>query len=250
MIVDFERYRASPLERTRTEDFLRVLPRNRDTVLEIGAREGFFSRILTDYFAHVTALDLTTPKVSAPRITPVRGDVTNLRFPDRRFDVVCCLEVLEQIPPALAQQACREMARVARHEVVIRVPFQQDTRIGRTTCLLCGRHNPPWGHVNSFDEDKLRSLFPTMHVSSVSYAGERREATNALSVLLMDLAGNPWGTYEQEERCVYCNGALHRPAERDFLDRGLAALALVLNRLQAKCTPPSPIWMHMVLGRA
>ncbi len=53
-----EAYRATENERTRTADLLRLVPRGRATVLDIGARDGHFSRLLTGYFDAVTALDL------------------------------------------------------------------------------------------------------------------------------------------------------------------------------------------------
>jgi hypothetical protein len=86
---------------------------------------------------------------------------------------------------------------VAKHEIIIGVPFRQDTRIGRTTCLSCGHRNPPWGHVNSFDERRLASLFPRCHIVSKSFVGINRGATNAVAAFLMDLAGNPWETYKR-----------------------------------------------------
>jgi hypothetical protein len=45
-MADLQKYRASELEKARTADLLRVLPKGRATVLDIGARDGFFSKIL------------------------------------------------------------------------------------------------------------------------------------------------------------------------------------------------------------
>ncbi len=59
---NLEKYRASEDERTRTEDLLRLLPRSRRSVLDIGARDGHFSRLLTEHFPEVTALELQRPR--------------------------------------------------------------------------------------------------------------------------------------------------------------------------------------------
>ena len=54
-------YRTSELERARTADLLRIVPKDRRSVLDIGARDGFFSALLREHFDQVTALDLRMP---------------------------------------------------------------------------------------------------------------------------------------------------------------------------------------------
>jgi hypothetical protein len=123
---------------------------------DIGAREGCFSRLLADRIDEVVTLDLEMPRIEHDRVRCVAGDATALQFDDGSFDAVLCAEVLEHIPPPGLQRACEEIARVTCGIAVIGVPFRQDTRVGRTTCAQCGRPNPPWGHVNEFDEPRLR----------------------------------------------------------------------------------------------
>src|ERR1017187_7061342 len=124
MPVDYTKYRQSPLEQARIGDMLRVLPRNRATVLEVGARDGYISHLLTRNFGAVIALDLEKPEFEFPRVTPVKGDATGLQFPDNSFDVVCCMEVLEHIPPDKLKQACQELSRVARNR-------SEERRVGK-----------------------------------------------------------------------------------------------------------------------
>jgi SAM-dependent methyltransferase len=195
--VDLQAYRQSESERARTADLLRILPRGRTSVLDIGARDGHFSRLLRNRYERVIALDLGMPAFESPGVVSVVGDVTRLPFRDYSFDCVFCAEVLEHV--AAVEQACAEIARVTRHEVVIGVPYKQDLRVGRTTCRTCGRINPAWGHVHSFDEHLLARLFPGWRISCTSFVASNSETTTALAAALMDAAGNPWGTYCQEE---------------------------------------------------
>lgn len=241
-----EAARSSPLEKARTEDLLRIIPRGRRSVLDIGARDGHFSCLLTQYFAEVTALDLEPPAWRFPGVTTVAGDVTHLAFPDAAFDCVFCTEVLEHI--AGLELACREIVRVARREIVIGVPFQQDIRLGRTTCLACGKTNPPWGHINSFTEQRLFSCFPALSVVSRSFVGLHKQATNAISARLMDWAGNPWGSYGQEEPCIHCGAILTPPPQRSAGSRLCSAAAACLNRAQSAFTRPLPVWIHVLFA--
>lgn len=248
-MADLQKYRASELERARTADLLRIVPKGRASVLDIGARDGHFSKLLTTYFPSVTALDLKKPSLDRPDIETVAGDVTNLNFPDRSFDCIFCTEVLEHVPEIV--KACQEISRVARYEIVIGVPFEQDIRIGRTTCGACGKRNPPWGHVNSFNESRVSKLFPGWQVISTSFVGVTQEATNRLSVVLMDLAGNPWGTYDSDLGCLYCGTGLRPPAaKRTIGSRICSALAHRLNRIQLLWTRPHHNWIHVVLSRS
>jgi protein-L-isoaspartate O-methyltransferase len=247
--VNIEESRAHPREQERIHDVMRILPSGFSSVLEIGARDGYLSSLLPSRFSAVTALDLQTPDLGDERIVCVAGDVTRLDFENDSFDVVLCTEVLEHIRPQALQKACDEIARVARHNVVVGVPYQQDLRVGRTTCGSCSQTNPPWGHVNRFDEAALQELFHDLTPVETSFVGRHRESTNRLSAFLLDQAGNPWGTYHQEEPCIHCRRRLMPRSRRNLLQRILAAMAVRLNRLQEAFTRERPRWVHMVFDK-
>src|SRR5437016_14004905 len=92
-----EKYRESETEKDRTEDILRILPKGRISVLDVGARDGHFSRLFTKYFDTVTALDLERPSFEYPGVITVAGDVTDLQFNDNAFDCVFGAELLEHV---------------------------------------------------------------------------------------------------------------------------------------------------------
>ena len=117
---------------------IRSISGNGKSALDIGARDGHFSVLLTELFGDVTALDLEKPTVSHNKITCVKGDITSLDFDDNTFDLVFCAEVLEHIPPHLLKKATFELSRVSREFLLIGVPYKQDIRVGRTTCYSCG----------------------------------------------------------------------------------------------------------------
>lgn len=247
--MDLQAYRSGEDELARAADLLRLVPKNRESVLDIGARDGHFSKLLTQLFKRVVALDIKKPGFQHPGVTTVAGDATRLEFPDRSFDCVFCAEVLEHVPDL--EQACREISRVARHDLVIGVPYKQDTRVARTTCHTCGKVGPPWGHVNTFDERRLAKLFREFEVRASSFVGTTRSATNPLSVYLLDLAGNPWGTYDQEEPCIHCGAALvSPPAQRSIPSRLCARIAVRLNALQQRFAMPHGNWIHMAFSRS
>ncbi len=241
--MDADKYRASATERERAAHLSERFPTGR-VALDVGARDGFFAKILAERFEEVWALDLVEPEIDGDKIRCVAGDVTNLTFPDRTFDFVLCAEVLEHVPEPGLYDACSELARVTRGELLVGVPFRQDIRHGCTTCAACGATNPPWGHVNSFDEARLRDLFGSMRASEVAFVGKSELGTNALSAWLMERAGNPYGTYEQDEPCTACGEAVTRPRAPTVRDRLLARIALAVRDVQCRFTPRRANWMH------
>lgn len=247
--MDLKAYHESQSEQARITNLFAVVPKGHSTVLEIGARDGYISGILTGYFEEVTALDLEKPAFTIDRVHPVKGDVTQLEYPNDRFDVVFCTEVLEHIPPLLLPKACNEIARVARHAAVIGVPYRQDIRLGRTTCRSCGAKNPPWGHLNSFDENRLKQLFKGMQQTSITFVSKRKQRTNAISAFLMDLGGNPWGMYSQEEPCIQCGSKLVPPHTRNVMQKICSRLALQLNQVQNQFVSPTGNWVHIVFEK-
>jgi len=248
-MTDLAIYRASEAEKARTADLLKMLPTSRASALDLGAREGFFSQLLAERFQRVTALDLSAPAFNLPGVSKVAADATMLPFRDEAFDCVFCAEVLEHVPNL--QQACAEISRVARHEVIIGVPYRQDLRAGRATCRKCLKINPPWGHVHSFRERQLPQLFPQLKMLKMSFVGSVKDRTNFVSARLMDWAGNPWGIYDEEKQCRYCGAPLAPPnGERSLASRLCAVAAVEINRAQEKFTRPHANWIHVLLAKS
>ena len=215
--------------------------------MEVGFRDGYHSKILAERFELVVAIDLEPQRIVASRVVIATASVTDLPFADNAFDCVLCAEVLEHVPNVAV--AAAEISRVARRDVLIGVPFRQDTRVGKLTCPNCGRVNPPYGHINTFDENTLQSLFPTLAPIEVSYVGTNVDRTNWLSSRLMTAAGNPWGRYEQDEPCVHCGRQFVRPAPQTTPQRILSSAAHRMDQVLHRFSRPAPTWIHTLLRK-
>lgn len=242
-------YRTSSSEQLRTADLVRLLPATGTRALDIGARDGHFSLLLADRFKRVVALDLSQPEILHPRVECVKGNAAEMQFADKSFDLVFCAEVLEHIPASILKSVCGEIERVALSRIVVGVPYKQDIRVGRTTCGVCGKKNPPWGHVNSFDEERLAKLFPRCEVEAISFVGSTTSQTNSLSATLMDFAGNPYGTYDQEEPCIYCGHNLLKPSRRNLAQLIATKLAFWSGKASELFAKPRGNWVHIVLRK-
>lgn len=247
--MNLSAYRASAAEKQRTDDLVRLFPKSGQLALDIGARDGHFSLLLAECFDSVIALDLSLPEVEHPRVQCVQGNAAELPFDSRFVDFVLCAEVLEHIPTDILATVCREIERVSNDKILIGVPYRQDTRVGRTTCGGCGKINPPWGHVNCFDESRIAALFPACDIDVLSFVGTTTEQTNALSAKLMDWAGNPYGTYQQEEPCIHCGAALTPPPKRDLGQKLATKAAFWTKSASQILAKPRGKWMHVLLSK-
>lgn len=247
--LDAAEYRALPLEQLRTSDLLSLMPARGGVALDIGARDGHFSLLLAERFERVIALDLEQPTIAHPRVACVQGNAAALDLPDNSVDLVFCAEVLEHIPTPLLPKVCRELQRVSRGQLLIGVPYRQDILMDRTTCQACGGSNPPWGHVNSFDEERLAELFSACDVVQKHFVGSNKDRTNALSAQLMDWAGNPYGTYCQDEPCVHCGKPLQGPPERSLPQKLLTKLAFLARWPSAVTAKPHGNWIHLLMDK-
>lgn len=247
--MSLHEYRAAPAEKSRTEDLLRLSPQSGGTALDIGARDGHFSLLFAERFANVIALDLAQPTIDHPKVTCVKGNAADMQFEAASMDFVFCAEVLEHIPPHLLQDTCKEIQRVSRGKILIGVPYKQDTRVGRTTCYSCGAKNPPWGHVNSFDEARLAALFSDCVVEEISFVGSTTEQTNEISARLLDWAGNPFGTYTQDESCIRCDAPLVPPPERSLGQKVLTKLGYWARKPSTLLASPRGNWIHVLFSK-
>ena len=249
LMTDLAAYRNSEREKQRVADLMRLLPRDISSVLDIGARDGFVSLRLAETIPAVTALDLVEPSIKHDNIKCVTGDICELAFNDNAFDLVFCAEVLEHIPTNMLGNACNELKRVSYRYIIVGVPYKQDIRVYRTTCSTCLKVNPPWGHVNSFDEHRLIQLFPGCEIIEKTFVGKVKQRTNFVACYLMDLAGNPYGTYSQDEPCVHCGGKIAPPQDRTLIQKLFTKAAFLSQQLQAPFIKEQPIWIHVLLKK-
>lgn len=247
--MDLTEYRNSTTEQLRIADLLGLVPDHQGVALDVGARDGFISKLLAERFDRVVALDLEMPEIAHNKVDCVIGDVTNLSYSDNQFDFVFCAEVLEHIPSQLLAKACEELARVTKRNLLIGVPYAQDTRVGRMTCAKCGGVSPPWGHLNSFDEARLATLFHSLTISRTSFVGVTTAKTNWLSTRLMDYAGNPFGPYSQDEPCGHCGSKFQPPPGRTIGQRIASRLAHVITNGQQLFVAESANWIHILLKK-
>lgn len=124
------------------------------TVIEVGPGLGYFK-----VAASLMNIDIQTVDLD-PALKPDHvADANDLPFDEDSFDVGCAFQVLEHMPFSIALGALSELARVARHYVVISLPDSQ-----RTWRYLL--------HLPKFGERKISVKWPHLIKSNHEFDGE------------------------------------------------------------------------------
>lgn len=243
--------RQSTSQLQRLETLYKLIPNGTSRVLDVGTRDCFVPELISHLVDYIVAVDIEfiDYELVSDNVIPVFSDATQLSFRNSSFDLVLCLEVLEHLPSYTMVMVAKELMRVTNKYLLVAVPFNQDLRVGKTTCLNCGTINPPWGHLNSFSTKTIRSIFKELKLNSVTYSGNCNNRTNSFSSYLMDLAGNPYGAYDQIEKCTYCGEKLVKPAHVSKYKILLAAIAGKITKAQRMLTSASPSIINMLFEK-
>ena len=124
-----------------------------NSLLDIGSGRGVFLFPLLRELPNleVTSLDILPHRVDLlqcihdggiTNLHPMQSDICSWDAPDKSFDVVTMLEVLEHIPDVEA--AARNAIRLARNYIIVSVPSKPDD-------------NPE--HIHLFSNEDLQELF-------------------------------------------------------------------------------------------
>jgi len=127
--------------------------------LDVGCGDGYQCWLLASRNSTVVGLDLALERLFRAKAyftsgSFVQGRAYDLPFPDNSFDLVMAVEILEHLEEP--ERAVREFRRVSRQFVLITVPLKE--RITKVVCPYCLRSFPQHGHIQSFDEERVRSL--------------------------------------------------------------------------------------------
>lgn len=99
------------------------------TALDVGCAKGFLVKALSELDIKARGIDISEYAIENAHPDVRRmvklGDVTKLPYKDAEFDVVTCFDVMEHIPTKDATKALKEMLRVAKKHIVVRVVTEE-----------------------------------------------------------------------------------------------------------------------------
>jgi SAM-dependent methyltransferase len=175
-------------------------PRRSLQILNIGGGEGWLEQQCLNSGWRVSALDPDEGAVMSLRTRGVDskvGTITRIPFEAGRFDVVFCSEVLEHLRDNEIDPAISEINRClgSRGHLIGTVPYRERVADNTIFCPHCRTSFHKWGHVQSFDESRMRALlaasgFDVILLGPRAFADfSRPEFKNQLKSLIRAILG-------------------------------------------------------------
>ncbi len=146
--------------------FIFNMVRPRERVLNIGLGSGLFERMCVKSSIDIhtmdpdsTAIDTLVRELSLEGKCK-QGFSKNIPWRDLYFDVVVMSEVMEHLDDETLSASIREVRRVLKcgGRFLGTVPAQERLEDSLVVCPECGKKFHRWGHVQSFDRERLEVL--------------------------------------------------------------------------------------------
>lgn len=120
-------------------------------VLDVGAGSG----ALINLIPGAIGIDI------APKDSKIlKEDISQLSFKEESFDTIFATEILEHLDVETLNKGLKEIFRVLKNQgyFIITLPYKEDLKENFTMCPKCGERFHHWGHLHSFDEEKIKNI--------------------------------------------------------------------------------------------
>ncbi len=192
-------------ERNRVLTTVSMVPGDCQSILDVGAGDGFLSNALVARRKSLVAADISEvalARVQAPTLLRSADDLWGVE--DRSFDLVLCTEMLEHLDDRTYTGALREFNRVASTSILVTVPNRENMRENTARCGDCGSHFHIWGHRRRFDEPDLRRLFPDFEPIAIRQFGDNLRQYNRILLELRTRLADAWAV-DDRSPCPNCH---------------------------------------------
>jgi len=152
-------------EQRRRAEITRFLlsPQSNDAILDVGCSNGYHISYFENLVCQVVGVDISKRKLkkakrSVPKSDFICANSSNLPFKPRIFDKILCLELLEHLEHPSKTINEIDLSLKKKGILVISVPYREQIIWER--CVHCGKLTPLYGHLHSFDEQRISKILP------------------------------------------------------------------------------------------
>lgn len=208
------------------DHLVRAVPADARSVLDVGCGNGNLLNALERVPVRA-GTDRAIRGLRHVRAPAVLASAHRLPFADASFDAVVCAEVLEHLDDAILESTVNELQRVARRWIVVSVPNRERREKNAVRCPRCAHVFNAYGHLRSFDEARVRSLFAGFGEPRFSYEGPQRPVSPWLMTVRNRVLGR-W-FWDPDMVCAACGNTEFPNTRRDPLYRLVEAMNTAMH---------------------
>jgi len=221
-----------------------IIPDDVRTVVDVGCGNGDITETFSERW-EVTGIDRSKTALSFAQVRSILGAIRNLPVKTASFDLVFCSEVIEHLPGQIFQSAIAELRRITKKYLLITVPNNEYLAKNHIKCPECGFIFNAAYHLNSFDREKLISLFPDFTVVSTFETGKLVRQYQPFLLKIKQRFGNSWARFSEKKYyiCPSCNYRFEYQVKNN-------AISFFCNAANRLATRPKPYWLGVLFKKS
>ncbi len=144
----------------RIEITINSIPVDVKSIADIGCGNGVFINTLLDRKLNfdILGIDRSNTALKYVNGNKLLSDISNIPLPDKSYDCITCLEVLEHLPVNLYDKAISELCRISKKYIIISVPFEENLEESHNKCPSCSSIFNYELHLRSYAKKDIEGL--------------------------------------------------------------------------------------------
>ncbi|EKD99587.1 MAG: methyltransferase type 11 [uncultured bacterium] len=207
------------LELERISKSYKLIPDDAGSVLDAGCGNGVFlnyilSKAPRQKFTNLIGVDTCKTALKYVNTKKINASITKLPFPDKSYDLVSALEVVEHLNVQDLGMALQELARTSNKYILISVPYCQILEDGFVQCPQCKSKFNLVHHKRSFDKETITTLFDKFgyHCTKLELVGIQKELALLMPIYRLYKKINP-PPIRINTPCPVCSNHILAPEE-------------------------------------
>jgi hypothetical protein len=229
-----------------------MLPNDVSTIADIGCGDGAITNSFAEKYI-VNAVDISSEALNHldKRISSIVCDARFLPWKDRSFDLVFSSEMIEHLPFKMLEEVIQELKRLPKKYLFLSVPNNEELRKRFTRCSNCHEEFHIYQHFHSFNENKIKKLFPEFKVLDVKICGVPDTPTIGFITLIRNrIVRSFFYIVSMDIPCPHC-GRVTKPQHRKFWQKACSKLLNYLEKGLVTLTnrKRNPDWLMVLMER-